>query len=198
MSTRHALAHRHDLSFAATGDRGEAHMTWLLGPSSDGCAGLYSATDGAQPVMRFGDRIRQDRPGLIAVRAAGKPDLEGDHDAGQPVTVGIAGLVRVGPHMETVRFGPARGENVDVDAAQPAMTPSSSSAGVKLVSLPVPNLSWPRMLVTVNTPWVTRSTVTVRCEEPSAIPMPCQATGWPARPLVCDPGRTSTRELKAT
>lgn len=92
MSTRHALAHRHDPSFAATGDRGEAHMTWLLGPSSDGCAGLYGATDGAQPVMRFGDRIRQDRPGLIAVRAAGKPDLEGDHDAGQPVTVGIAAL----------------------------------------------------------------------------------------------------------
>jgi hypothetical protein len=29
MSTRHALAHRHDPTFAATGDPGEAHMTWL-------------------------------------------------------------------------------------------------------------------------------------------------------------------------
>jgi hypothetical protein len=54
-------------------------------------------------------------PGLIAVRAAGKPDLEGDNDAGQPVTVSIADLVRASPHLEPVRFGPARGEDVDVD-----------------------------------------------------------------------------------
>lgn len=65
-------------------------------------------------------------------------------------------------------------------AVQPAMAPSSSSVGMQLVSLPVPNVTWsPRVSVTVNAPWVTRSTGTVRCEEPSVIPMPCQVTTPP-------------------
>src|SRR5215472_13599474 len=63
-------------------------------------------------------------------------------------------------------------------AVQPAIAASSSSVGVKSVSPPVPKLSWPpRSLVAVNTPWATRSTVTLRCTEPLAIPLPCQATG---------------------
>lgn len=106
----------------------------------------------AQPVMRFGDHIRQDGPSLIAVRAAGKRDLEGEHYTGQPVAVRIADLVRLSPHTEAVRF---RWREVRVStsiAVQPAIA-ASSSVGVKSVSLPVPNLSRPPwVLVAVNTP----------------------------------------------
>src|SRR5262249_53688850 len=51
----------------------------------------------------------------VAVRAAWKRNLERDDDTGQPVAARIADLVRIGPHLEAVRFGPARGEDVDVD-----------------------------------------------------------------------------------
>jgi len=87
----------------------------LLDLGGDGCGGLYSAADRAQPVMRFPDRIRQNGPGLVAARAAWKRNLEGDPDAGEPVTACVADLVRVGPHLEPVGFGPARGKDVDVD-----------------------------------------------------------------------------------
>jgi hypothetical protein len=50
--------------------------------------------------------IRQDGPGLVTVPAGRKGELEGDNDAGQPVPMSIADLVRVGPHLEAVRSGP--------------------------------------------------------------------------------------------
>src|SRR5579859_3715263 len=66
-------------------------------------------------------------------------------------------------------------------AVHPPMAASSNSVGVNSVPLLVPNVSWPpRVLVAVKTPGATRSTVTVRCTESLAIPLPCQAHGWSA------------------
>src|SRR5215469_14763326 len=60
------------------------------------------------------DRVRQQRPRLVALLALGEPDPEGHHDVGQVVARRIADLVRVHGDLERVGLGPARRQDVDV------------------------------------------------------------------------------------
>src|ERR1017187_4701911 len=93
----------------------------LLDPRCDGCADLDGAAHRAEPVMRLLHHVRQHRPGIIAVFAAGKSDPECDLDVGQAVAAGVARLVRVDLHLERVGFSAAGRQDVDVDRAAAAV-----------------------------------------------------------------------------
>ena len=92
----------------------------LLDPGRDGRGDVDGAADRAQAVMRLLHRVRQQRPGSVALLTAGEPDPERHLDVGQAVAVGVAHLVRVDQYLEGLGFSPARGQDVDVDGCAAA------------------------------------------------------------------------------
>src|SRR5262249_5526545 len=60
------------------------------------------------------DRVRQQRPCLVALLTLREPDPEGHHDVGQVVTGLVADLVRVYGDLERVGLGPACRQDVDI------------------------------------------------------------------------------------
>src|SRR5215469_18971715 len=93
---------------------------FLLDAGRDGGAELDGAANRAKPVMRFLHDVRQYRPGLIALRAAGERDPERHLDIGEMVAGFVAHLFRVDEHLERGRFSPARGHDVHIDGGAAA------------------------------------------------------------------------------
>src|SRR5258708_14744672 len=92
----------------------------LLDPGRDGRGDVDGGADGAQAVMRLLHRVRQQRPGSVALLTAGEPDPERHLDVGQAVAVGVAHLARVDQYLERLGFSPARGQDGDVDSCAAA------------------------------------------------------------------------------
>src|SRR5260221_12274844 len=79
----------------------------FLDSGCDGRPDLDGAADRAQPVMRLLHRVRQQRPGRIALLAGGEPDPERHLYVGQAVAARVAYLLRVDQHLEGLGFRPA-------------------------------------------------------------------------------------------